>query len=168
MIKAQTVILFLFITIISCKPSGEVSTTNESATQETQTTFGEAFKVENVISYDSLLVRLASEETVDKVVVEGKVDAVCQTKGCWMNIVSETDPDAEKLFVKFHDYGFFMPFDLAGSKVVMKGKAYKEITSVEELQHYAEDEGKSVEEIAQITEPVTEIKFMATGVEIVE
>jgi hypothetical protein len=35
---------------------------------------------------------------------------------------------------------------------------------VETLRHYAEDEGKSKEEIAAITEPVTEYTFEAVGV----
>jgi hypothetical protein len=51
---------------------------------------------------------------------------------------------------------------------VIKGKAFKEVTSVEELQHYAEDEGKSKEEIALITQPQEEIKFLADGVVVVE
>ena len=46
----------------------------------------------------------------------------------------------------------------------MNGKAFKEVTTVEELRHYAEDEGKSEEEIAAITEPVEEYKFVADGV----
>ena len=78
-----------------------------------------------------------------------------------MNVVSD---DGESMFVKFKDYGFFMPLDLAGQEVVMNGVAFKEVTSVEELQHYAEDEGLSQVEIAKITEPKEEFKFMATGV----
>jgi len=57
-----------------------------------------------------------------------------------------------------------MPLDLAGSNVIVDGIAYKEVTGVDELRHYAEDEGKSPEEIAKITEPVEELKFMADGV----
>jgi len=48
--------------------------------------------------------------------------------------------------------------------VIMRGKAYKEETSVDELRHYAEDEGKSAEEVAAITESIIELKFMADGV----
>jgi len=61
-----------------------------------------------------------------------------------------------------------MPKDLAGQQVVMLGKAYRETTSVEDLKHFAEDEGKSAEEIAAITEPKTELKFMASGVMILK
>ena len=100
---------------------------------------------------------------MENVKVEGKVESVCQAKGCWMNIVSE-DPDKEVMFVKFKDYGFFMPKDIAGRTVIMRGSAFKEETSVDELRHLAEDAGKSKEEIEAITEPVVELKFMADGV----
>ena len=99
-------------------------------------------------------------------VVEGNVESVCQAKGCWMNV--QSDNSDQKMFVKFKDYGFFMPLDLAGGKVVMKGKAYREVTSVDELRHYAEDEGLSKEEVLAINEPKEELKFMASGVKIIK
>ena len=46
----------------------------------------------------------------------------------------------------------------------MHGKAYYQITSLDELRHYAEDAGKSAEEIAAITEPKKELRFLASGV----
>ena len=95
--------------------------------------------------------------------VMGKVDAVCQAKGCWMNIASST-PGLDTMFVKFKDYGFFVPKHISGRTVVMQGKVFREVTSVDELRHYAEDEGLSEEEIAAISEPVEELKFMANGV----
>jgi Domain of unknown function (DUF4920) len=66
--------------------------------------------------------------------------------------------------VQFKDYGFFMPKDISGRKVVMQGYAFKALTPVDELKHYAEDEGKLKEEIEAITEPKEEIKFLASGV----
>ena len=57
-----------------------------------------------------------------------------------------------------------MPKDISGRKVVMQGIAYREVTSVDELRHYAEDAGKSAAEIALITKPKEELKFMASGV----
>jgi hypothetical protein len=38
------------------------------------------------------------------------------------------------------------------------------VTPVKELQHYAEDAGKSKEEIAKITEPKKEIVMNAKGI----
>jgi hypothetical protein len=125
--------------------------------------FGEKIDADGSISYDDLLTQLATQDSME-VKVSGKVESVCQSKGCWVNIISTAHPESETMFVKFKDYGFFLPKDCAGQEVIMEGKAYREITTVEELRHYAEDEGKSVEEIEAITEPVEELKFMASGV----
>lgn len=117
----------------------------------------------NPISLHQLVGQLASQDTV-KTQLKAKVEGVCQVKGCWMNLVSRDITSDESIFVKFKDYGFFMPLDLAGSEVIVDGIAYREITTVDELKHYAEDEGLSAEEIAKITEPAEELKFMADGV----
>lgn len=85
-----------------------------------------------------------------------------------MKIVSKKDAAKPQLFVKFKDYAYFMPKDLPGGQVVMKGKAYIEETSVDELRHYAEDDGKSPDEIAKIIEPKRELKFMADGVVVLD
>jgi len=117
----------------------------------------------NPIDMATLLSKIETQDTV-KTQLKAKVEGVCQVKGCWMNLVPTDGSTAESIFVKFKDYAFFMPLDLAGQNVIVEGKAYKEVTSVDELRHYAEDEGKSAEEIAKITEPAEELKFMADGV----
>jgi hypothetical protein len=127
--------------------------------------YGQDFSVKNVMTLEDLAPKVKLGKSVEAQ-VEGKVEAVCKVKGCWMNIVSENKPGTSPMFVQFHQYSFFMPFDLPGKNVIIKGKAYVEETSVEELRHYAEDEGKSKEEIAKITKPVQELKFMATGVKV--
>lgn len=124
--------------------------------------FGEAIDAGGAISYDALLAQMQAQDSV-AVKVRGKVEAVCQAKGCWMNITADA-PDAEEMMVKFKDYGFFVPKDIAGREVVMQGYAYREVTPVDELQHLAKDAGKPQEEIDQITEPKVELKFMASGV----
>ena len=154
--------LALFLSIILLT----VACKNGAPVQEVEgfSVFGENFNHKGAIQYDALMQKMSEQDTV-KTAVVGKVKSVCQVKGCWMNIVSD-DQSKEPIFVKFKDYGFFMPLDLAGKEVIMYGNAYTEITSVDELRHYAEDEGKSKEEIAKITEPVEEIKFMASGVKL--
>ncbi len=152
--------LVLMLVFTSCGTSNK-----KEIGQKSSTIFGEDFALKNVMSYDDLLKKLDSSKEM-QVQVEGKVEGVCQVKGCWMNIVSTKSPDSRKMFVKFHNYGFFMPLDLAGKTVVMNGKAFTEETSIDELRHYAEDAGKSAEEIAKINQPKKELKFMATGVKI--
>jgi hypothetical protein len=124
--------------------------------------FGEKITKTGAISYDDLLIKLKTTTGMEGK-VKGKVSSVCQVKGCWMTIVSDK-PGQPSMMVKFKDYGFFMPKDLSGQIVIMKGKAYTETTPVEELRHYAEDAGKSKEEIAAIVSPKTELKFLASGV----
>ena len=156
---AMYIVLLGMISFVSCKQAAK-----PVAEENGMTFYGEKISADGAITYDELLTKLASSDSLTNVKVTGKIDGVCQAKGCWMNIVSTTNDGAESMFVKFKDYGFFMPLDASGSTAIMEGKAYKEETSVEELRHYAEDEGKSAEEIAAITEPVTELKFMAHGV----
>ena len=57
-----------------------------------------------------------------------------------------------------------MPKDLAGKEVVINGKAFVNEMPVDEQRHYAEDAGKSKEEIAQITIPKKTFSFEADGV----
>ena len=96
--------------------------------------------------------------------VKGTVSKVCEKKGCWMTL-AQTDGDG--IMIRFKDYKYFMPKDIVGKDVVLQGTAKKTTTSVEMLKHYAEDAGKSKEEIEKITQPKTEIEFIATGVLVV-
>ena len=114
------------------------------------------------VSYTDLMSKLSSEESVTTA-VEGTVLEVCQKKGCWMTI---QPVGGEEVTVRFKDYGFFMPKTLSGSKVLVEGTAKRSIVSVDDLRHYAEDAGKSADEIAQMTEPKEEIEFTATGVRV--
>ena len=93
--------------------------------------------------------------------VEGTVESVCQEKGCWMRVKAA---DGQAMLVRFRDYGFFVPKDIVGKSVVFEGTAETKTTSVAELRHYAEDAGKSKDEIAKITEPEKPITFVADGV----
>lgn len=123
---------------------------------------GAAVTPEGAISYDELIGRMAAADSL-AVRISGKVSEVCQTKGCWMTLVSD-QPGQPEMRVTFKDYGFFMPKDIVGKKVVMDGFARMETTSVDELRHYAEDAGKSAAEIAAITEPKRELAYEASGV----
>ena len=96
--------------------------------------------------------------------VKGTVAKVCEKKGCWMTLAQT---DGEGIMIRFKDYKFFMPNDIVGKDVVLQGVAERTTTSVEDLRHYAEDAGKSKEEIAKIVAPKTAIEFIATGVLVV-
>ena len=72
--------------------------------------------------------------------------------------------DENEMMVRFKDYGFFVPFDCDGKNAVFEGVAFHDTTLVADLRHYAEDAGKSAEEIEAITEPEISTGFLANGV----
>jgi hypothetical protein len=152
----------LFLFLLVALVLGACSTTKKTTGQQ----FGEAISAKGAIPYEELLTKLDDVDSLQTKVV-GEVSAVCQMKGCWMNLTTG-DATQPEMMVQFKDYGFFMPKDIAGRKVVLDGYAYREVTGVEELRHYAEDAGKSKEEINAITEPSEKLKFLASGVILLE
>ncbi|GAB3968584.1 hypothetical protein GCM10028806_12920 [Spirosoma terrae] len=93
--------------------------------------------------------------------VEGTVESVCKVKGCWMKVKTT---DGQTMRVTFKDYGFFVPKDIVGKTVVFEGIAESTLTPVADLKHFAQDAGKSKEEIEKITEPEKAVTFVADGV----
>ena len=66
--------------------------------------------------------------------------------------------------VRFKDH-FTIPTETeVGTKAIFHGEAFDDEVSVELLQHFAEDAGKSQEEIDAITEPEQSLGFTADGV----
>lgn len=125
------------------------------------TPYGKKFKNERSISASELNTRMGDKTKLENVVVKGEIAQVCQAEGCWLRLKNE---NGEDIFVKFKDHSFTIPKDLAGRRAIVNGTAMKKVVSVEELRHYAEDEGKSADEVGQITEPKTELRVSATGV----
>lgn len=122
--------------------------------------FGDKIKPNGAISTAELAKKATEKPSVDAKVT-GVVESVCQAKGCWMKVKLD---DGKTMRVTFKDYGFFVPKDIAGKTIIFAGNAQTTTTSVDELRHYAEDAGKSKDEIAKITEPKTELTFEANGV----
>ena len=74
---------------------------------------------------------------------------------------------ADTVFVKFKDYGFFVPkTGIEGKQILMSGKIFRDTISVDRLRHYAEDAKKSKEEIELITVPEYKINMIANAVAI--
>lgn len=157
--KKYIAIVALAALVTACSQAPE-STPQTDATPKMEVFGDQNITAENIMPTATFVSKV---ETAGKLStkIEGEVKSVCQKKGCWMKVeVAE----GEEVFVKFKDYDFFVPMDIAGRKVVIEGEASQAVTSVDELRHYAEDAGKSEEEIAAITEPESSLSFMATGV----
>jgi hypothetical protein len=122
--------------------------------------FGEKITAKGAVASEKLSQMLTGKESLD-VKITGKIKAVCQKKGCWMKVDMGNN---QTMMVKFKDYGFFVPLDATGKTSTMQGVIKKEVIDVAALRHYAEDAGKSKEEIEKITEPEEKYTFEAVGV----
>ena len=136
-----------------------ISYAQDPASAEKGITYGEGTTATGAININDMEKKMEQNKFEGK--VTGKVKEVCQERGCWMKIEKT---NGETVMVKFKDYGFFMPKNIVGKEVVLEGEAVVNEVSVKQQRHYAEDAGKSKEEINKINKPKKEIQFIAKGV----
>ncbi len=128
--------------------------------QENSKFYGEMFSISELEDYSSLRNDIMTNYQRD-IKIEGEILSSCPMKGCWMKIKSEQDT----ILVRFKDYGFFVPKKgIEGDKAIVHGKMSVETLSIDLLRHYAEDAGKTDEEINDIKEPKVSFTFLADGV----
>ena len=123
-------------------------------------TYGQSFDIAGINNYkvekESLL-----NNPQDDTKLEGQILSTCPMKGCLMKMSVERDT----ILVRFKDYGFFVPKSGAeGKSAIINGKLSVDTLSVAQLRHYAEDAGKSKEEVSKIVKPEITISFLADGV----
>ena len=144
-------LIFALVSIYACQ--------NNST--ENQNLIGEKVAIEKAVDISTLPTILQSSDKKEDVVLTAEVTEVCKAKGCWMKLKMA---DGEDVRVTFKDYALFMPKDIVGKEVVIHGVASKKEISIDELQHYAKDAGKSEDEIAMIEQPEIQLTFEADGV----
>ncbi|MDP2454033.1 MULTISPECIES: DUF4920 domain-containing protein [unclassified Kaistella] len=164
-------LVLLFSIALSTLAFSQESTAKKAGPPEGNATVGEVYgagvsaKAEkSAMTTKKLDAKLKKSTKLENVAVKGKVVKVCDKKGCWLTV--ETDNN-EKFFVKMKDYAFFVPMALEGKTVVLEGNVETKVTSVDEQKHYAEDAKKPQAEIDAITTPQEEIRFMASGIKVV-
>jgi hypothetical protein len=80
---------------------------------------------------DRLEAVLAAPTDGQRVRLEGRIEAVCRNKGCWL----ELKQGAASVHVTFEGYSFFVPKDSAGREVALEGRVKVEPPKPEELEH---------------------------------
>ena len=163
--KKIFVLALAVFSMIACKKT-EIKEEAIVAPEKFQS-FGDSITTEGAITKEELLAKFETLKEGDTIELKfrSEIKDVCQKKGCWMNMNLSNDKNA---FVRFKDYGFFMPFNAAGSEAIVNGKAFISVESVDELKHYAKDAGKSQVAIDSITEPKVSYSFLSNGVLIKE
>ncbi|GEP52410.1 hypothetical protein FNO01nite_30820 [Flavobacterium noncentrifugens] len=136
---------------------------NAKKMEVSYSSFGDKILADKALTQEEMLNKYNNLKAGDTIAVKfkSKITAVCKKKGCWMKMDLAHKKES---FVRFKDYGFFVPVDADNSEAIISGRAYVEEISVAEQKHYAKDGGKSQEEIDKITTPKVTYAFEANGV----
>jgi hypothetical protein len=152
--------ILVLASFTSCNEAVKTNETKSEAVAKAPQFFGEKITEDGALATDSLKSMMGTQ-TEMPCKLTGKIDAVCQKKGCWMEL---KNADGTTMRVTFKDYAFFMPKDASGLTAIVDGVAKVEETSIADLKEYAKDDGKTADDIAKITEPQRELVFEAKGV----
>jgi hypothetical protein len=85
------------------------------------------------------------------VTTEGRVTAVCQAMGCWMELADASS----EAHVRMSGHRFFIPKNASGRRAIVQGTVLAK-----------PDEGECEQEAAQATGKVVKVELEATGVEL--
>ena len=124
--------------------------------------YGEVKDKGDLVSIDKLESSLKENKYNGK--VTGKVVEVCQAMGCWVKLQKT---DGSTILVKAKDHGFTMPKDIVGKNVIVDGEANATEISEKMRKHYAQDAGKSKDEIEKIKGSSKELTISANGVKVI-
>ncbi len=152
----SAVLIGLFV---ACNNNAGLSNSETAAVDSSLVYFGDSITQDGAMDANLLSSKMIGQDSL-KTKLTGLIEDVCQKKGCWINM---NIGDNKVMKVHFKDYSFFLPKDAGGKTVFIEGLAFTETTSIAELKHYAEDGGKTKEEIEKIIQPETNITFEANG-----
>jgi hypothetical protein len=160
--KKIFILMFGLLSVVACNEEAKESAPDQKNQAQTAKVeyFGEKITEDGAVPTDSLKAMMGAD-TLLNCKLSGTIDAVCQKKGCWMEL---KNGDGSTVRVTFKDYGFFMPKDASGRTAIVDGIAKVEVTSIGDLKEYAKDDGQSQAEIDAIKEPLRELVFEAKGV----
>ena len=162
--KKLNAFAIVMLVLISFSLNAQTKSTKAVAVKAADyTLFGEKFAMNNILSNKQMLKKYKALKKGDSVAVKFKsnIKEVCKKKGCWMQMDLSGDNQS---FVRFRDYGFFVPLNADNTEAIVNGYAFIDVVSVKQLQHFAKDGGKSQPEIDKITKPKVTYSFTATGV----
>ena len=123
-------------------------------------TFGDKIIGKGALPADSVLHVFNNDKKTADIKVKGVVVDVCKAEGCWLRMETANGP----MLIKMKDHSYFVPLAMNGKTIVAEGTATYKETPVATLRHYAEDAGKSKDEIAAIKEPKKEVVLEARGI----
>jgi len=160
-------ILFVTVTGLALLSScGDENKTDGAVAVELGKSYGPV-KVDTSksVTLDEMLSSFEAQKDEMEFTFKAPMVEVCSKAGCWVNIEKE---NGETFMVRFKDHFTIPTKTEVGTEAYFHGRAYWDTVSVELLRHFAEDAGKSKEEIEKITEPKFEMGFEADGITLVK
>lgn len=150
----------------AAKPAAASAKTSGKVATPAQRTFGATLTLKEAQPLETALAsaRTTGIAKAPEVLVKGEVKKVCEKKGCWLEVAD----GSTSLRMTFKDYGFFMPKEILGKRVIAQGRFEEKTESVDQQKHWLEDGKASKEEIAAVNEPKTVTNFIASGVELAD
>lgn len=126
-------------------------------------TYGEALTLTEVTPISTILD--APEEWLgERVLVEGQVVAVCESRGCWVDIAS--DREYEKIQIKVDDGVITFPLSMRGRSALVEGTVEKlELTHEQALaaaEARAKEHGEAFDP-STVTGPETTYRIRGIG-----
>lgn len=164
--KKQIFTLIIFFVLISCKKEKSNYSTSQSIQKEVKATyisFGDTITAINSWSKEEMYneFKILKKRDTIEVKFTSTISNICESNGCWIRL---NLAEGKKSIIKFKNQSFFMPTNSKNREVIVKGKAYLNITTTDELREYAKKDGLSKEEIAEITEEEISFAIIADGV----
>jgi hypothetical protein len=115
------------------------------------------------ISVAELVNIMDKSKTPYTTTLKAPLSAVCQNAGCWVQVAK---PDGKPLTIRFKNHFTIPPTTPIGTESYIHGFAYWDTVSVKALRHYAEDAGKTMDEINKITQPEFKLNFEGDGIKL--
>ena len=125
--------------------------------------YGVVSEEKEPVSPDDIKAKLVKDQFAGQ--VKAKVVEVCKAEGCWIKVRKK---DGSSMMVRAGNHAFLMPENIVGRTVLIDGNATVKEVSEEMRKHYAEDAGKSKEEIAAIKGAEKDVQFTAKGVKVLD
>lgn len=100
------------------------------------------------------------------VIVEGRVRAACQRKGCWMELAESEDKAEPACRVTFKDYGFFVPTASIGAQARVQGVVDVHTLESGYVKHLEEEGARFTRRNDDGS--ASEVRLIATGVELTQ
>lgn len=154
--------LFFIAGVLFIAASCATTATTKESKEDLGKHYGpEKIDVASAITVKQMLADFEGKTERTEYTFEADLVEICSKAGCWVNI---DKGNGDLFMVRFKNHFTIPPATEAGTGAYLHGYAYMDTVSVVDLRHFAEDAGKSEEEIMAITEPEYELNFEADGI----